>query len=113
MTVAGAPRALPYGFDEADLPPKADDRDITAPARPVNIIHILKYISVVCSDQDQARGVQRIVHEQRCAPEEATRGKLEGGVASLVIDLPAHHGPQGQRQDMIVSAEVSSIPLRR
>ncbi|MBZ9995239.1 hypothetical protein [Mesorhizobium sp. BH1-1-4] len=45
MTVAGALRALPYGFDEAGLPPKADDRDITAPARSVNIIQIVKYIS--------------------------------------------------------------------
>jgi len=45
MTVAGAPRALPYGFDEADLPPKADDRDITALLYVVNIIHIVKYIS--------------------------------------------------------------------
>ncbi|BCG81986.1 hypothetical protein MesoLj113b_55280 [Mesorhizobium sp. 113-3-3] len=113
MTVADALRALPYGFDEADLPPKADERDITAPVRSVNIIHIMKYISVVNSnDQDQTRGVQRIAHEQRCAPEEAARGKLKGWLPWSSI-FPAHDGPQGQWQGMIVSAKVSSIPLRR
>ena len=45
MTVAGTRRALPYGFDDADLPPKANNRDITARTRIVNIIHIVKYIS--------------------------------------------------------------------
>jgi len=45
MTVAGAPRALPYGFDEADLPPKADDPEITGSSPIVNKIHIVKYIS--------------------------------------------------------------------
>ena len=83
MTVAGAPRALPYGFDEADLPPKADDRDITAPARPVNIIHIVKYISVVNgNDQDQADPVacdQRIVHEESCVRPEESGSCRAGG----------------------------------
>ena len=95
MTVADALRALPYGFGEADLPPKADERDITAPVRSVNIIHIMKYISAMSSnDQDQTRGVQRIVHEQRCAPEETALGKLKGWLPWSSI-FPLIMAPRG------------------